>query len=49
MKDLHTVVEAWPTKPMLRPGETQAQNEFNILLGSNYSCIERFVEWKRTK
>ncbi|KAL2835295.1 hypothetical protein BDW59DRAFT_177240 [Aspergillus cavernicola] len=49
MKGLNTVAEAWPTKPRLRLGQEEAQDEFNILLGSNYSCVERFVEWRRTK
>ncbi|KAJ5210551.1 hypothetical protein N7491_010358 [Penicillium cf. griseofulvum] len=49
MKDLNTVVEAWPTKPILERGQKGSQDEFNILLGSNYTCVERFVEWRRTK
>lgn len=49
MKDLHTVVEAWPTSLKLRPGQPGAQEEFNNLLGSNFNCTERFVEWKRAK
>ncbi|KAJ5742608.1 uncharacterized protein N7511_011340 [Penicillium nucicola] len=47
MKDLHTVVETWPTKPILERGQQGSQDEFNILLGSNYTCVERFVEWRR--
>jgi hypothetical protein len=49
MKDNNTVVEPWPTKPTLNPGEKGSQEEFNILLGSNYTCVERFVEWRRTR
>ncbi|KAJ5742540.1 uncharacterized protein N7511_011272 [Penicillium nucicola] len=49
MKDLNTVVEAWPTKPMLERGQQGSQDEFNILLGSNHTCVERFVEWRWTK
>lgn len=49
MKNYNTVVEAWPTKPMLQLEQKEAQLEFNALLGSNYTCLERFVEWKRTK
>lgn len=49
MKDLNTIVEAWPTRPVLEPGQEGSQDEFNILLGSNYSCVERLVEWRRTK
>ncbi|KAJ0423532.1 hypothetical protein BJY00DRAFT_321672 [Aspergillus carlsbadensis] len=49
MKDVNTVVEAWPTKPILEPGQKGSQEEFDILLGSNYTCVERFVEWRRTR
>ncbi|KAJ5501693.1 hypothetical protein N7453_006510 [Penicillium expansum] len=49
MKDLNTVVKAWPTKPILKPGQQGSQDEFNILLGSNFTCVERLVEWRRTK
>ncbi|KAG0156690.1 hypothetical protein PDIDSM_3871 [Penicillium digitatum] len=49
MKDRNTVVEAWPTKPILKPGQQGSQDEFDILLGSNYTCVERLVEWRRTR
>ncbi|KAJ5335809.1 uncharacterized protein N7506_005745 [Penicillium brevicompactum] len=49
MKDRKTVVEAWPTKPILKRGQQGSQDEFNILLDSNFTCVERFVEWRRTK
>ncbi|KAI3049468.1 hypothetical protein CBS147353_11672 [Aspergillus niger] len=49
MKNVNTVVEAWPTKPTLRPNHREAQNEFKVLLGSHHTCVERFLEWRRTK
>jgi hypothetical protein len=49
MKDNNTVVEPWPTKPILEPGQKGSQEEFNLLLGSNHTCVERFVEWRRTR
>lgn len=49
MKNINTVVEPWPTKPILNPGDKGSQEEFNILLGSNYTCVEWFVEWRRTR
>ena len=49
MKDFNTVVEPWPTKPILEPGQKGSQDEFNTLLGSNYTCVERFVEWRRIR
>lgn len=48
MKRINTVVEEWPTKPIVQLGQMEAQKEFDILLGSNHSCIERLVEWRRT-
>ena len=33
----------------LRLPQTGAQEEFNALLGSNYSGLERYVEWRRSE
>jgi hypothetical protein len=49
MKKINTVVEAWPTKQTLQLGHKEAEHEFKVLLGSNYTCLERFAEWKHTK
>jgi hypothetical protein len=49
MKEQHTIVEQWPMKLELRPGEPGTQEKFNILLSSGHSATERYVEdWKRT-
>ncbi|KAK4207107.1 hypothetical protein QBC37DRAFT_456544 [Rhypophila decipiens] len=47
-KECNTIVEKWPTRLKLRHGQDGAQEEFMVLLGSNFSGTERYVEWKRT-
>lgn len=47
MKDNHTVVEKWPFRLKLEPGQPGAQEEFDQLLGGGVSGKERYVEWKR--
>ncbi|KAH0421179.1 hypothetical protein CcaCcLH18_13597 [Colletotrichum camelliae] len=47
MKGSHTVIEKWPFRLKLRPGQTGAQEEFDRLLGGGVSSKERYVEWKR--
>lgn len=47
MKDRHTVIEKWPYRPKLRPGQPGAQEEFDRALGAGPSSKERYVEWKR--
>ncbi|KAK1490750.1 hypothetical protein CCUS01_14345 [Colletotrichum cuscutae] len=47
MKGSYTVIEKWPFKLKLRPGQTGAQEEFDRLLGGGVSSKERYVEWKR--
>ena len=47
MKESHTVVEKWPFRLKLQPGQPGAQEEFNRLLGGGLSGKERYVEWKR--
>lgn len=49
MKVKHTIVEKWPLRLKLRPGQQGAQEEFEMLRSSDHSGIERYVEWKRTK
>jgi hypothetical protein len=48
MKKKPTVIESWPTALKLRPGQNGAQEEFDLLLASNFTGLERYVEWKRT-
>ena len=47
IKDRHTVIEKWPFRLKLRPGQPGAQEEFDRLLGGGMSGKERYVEWKR--
>ncbi len=47
MKDKHTVIEKWPFRLKLWPGQLGAQEEFDRLLGGGISGRERYVEWKR--
>jgi len=46
-KDKHTVIEKWPFRLKLRPGQPGAQQEFDQLLGGGVSSKERYEEWKR--
>jgi hypothetical protein len=48
MKKKPTVIESWPTALKPLPGQNGAQEEFDLLLASNFTGLERYVEWKRT-
>lgn len=47
MKDKHTVIEKWPFRLKLAPGQSGAQEEFELALRGGPSTKERYVEWKR--
>ena len=47
MKNTYTIVDKWPLKLKLRPGQPGAQGEFDVLLSSGHAGFERYVEWKR--
>jgi hypothetical protein len=47
MKEKNTIIEQWPFRLKLRPGQPGAQGEFERLLGGGVSGKERYVEWKR--
>jgi hypothetical protein len=47
VKEKHTIVEQWPFRLKLRPGQPGAQQEFDRLLAGGVSGKERYVEWKR--
>ncbi|RCI15981.1 hypothetical protein L249_3026 [Ophiocordyceps polyrhachis-furcata BCC 54312] len=47
IKDRPTIVEKWPYRLKLRPGQPKAQEEFDRLLGSWAIGKERYVEWKK--
>lgn len=47
LKVKHTIVEEWPFRLKLEPGEPGAQEEFDRLLAGGSSGKECYVEWKR--
>ncbi|RDA90834.1 hypothetical protein CP533_1556 [Ophiocordyceps camponoti-saundersi (nom. inval.)] len=47
IKENPTIVEKWPYKIKLRPGQPKAQEEWDRLLGSWAIGKERYVEWKK--
>jgi hypothetical protein len=47
MKDRHTIVEKWPTRPKGKPGQPGYENEIAMFLATDLSNTERYVEWKR--
>ncbi|KFY06924.1 hypothetical protein V492_07605 [Pseudogymnoascus sp. VKM F-4246] len=49
MKEVHTVVEKWPTRLKLQLGEKGDKEEFLMLLGSTFIGTERHVEWKKVE
>ncbi|KAL4811860.1 hypothetical protein BDW67DRAFT_179221 [Aspergillus spinulosporus] len=48
MKDTNSIIEKWPYRLKLRPGQRGAQEEFDRCLASGLSTMERYVEWRRT-
>ena len=48
MKDYHTIIEKWPTRPKLEPGSPGSDAELAEIWGGFPSYMERYVEWKRT-
>jgi hypothetical protein len=49
MKEHNTIIEKWPTRLKLRIGQEGAKEEFRLNLGSNFTNIERYVEWTKVK
>ena len=47
MKDKYTVIEKWPFRLKLQPGQAGAQEEFDRLLGGGVSGKECYLEWRR--
>lgn len=47
MKDEHTIIEKYPFRLKLSPGQPGAQEEFDQVLASPLMGMERYVEWKR--
>ncbi|KAK7987452.1 hypothetical protein PG989_007767 [Apiospora arundinis] len=48
MKPKQTIIEKWPYRLKLRPGQTGAQEEFDSLITKGVTSKECYVEWKRT-
>ena len=49
IKNINTVVEKWPTQLKLQLSQEGAEEEFRLLLGSGFTNIERYVEWRRVE
>jgi hypothetical protein len=47
MKEKHSIIEKWPYRLKLRPGQPGAQEEFERRLRDGVSGKERYIEWKR--
>lgn len=47
MKVEHTIIDKWPYRLKLRPGQAGAQEEFDRYLSGGLSSKERYVEWRR--
>lgn len=47
IKHKHTVIDKWPYRLRLRPGQPGAQEEFDMALRGSPSSKERYMEWKR--
>jgi hypothetical protein len=47
VKEKHTVIEKWPFRLKLQPGQPGAQEEFDRLLAGGVAGKERYVEWKK--
>jgi hypothetical protein len=42
------ITEAWPTRLKLEREQNGSQEKFNVLLGSDLTGVEHYVEWQRT-
>ena len=49
MKNRHTIIEKWPTRLKLTPGQPGADEEMDVVLRSCRSYMERYVEWARAE
>lgn len=47
MKTKHTIIDKWPYRLKLRPGQPGAQEEFDRFMTGTNTTKERYVEWKR--
>ena len=49
IKKKSTVVESWPLRLTLNQEDVGAQEEFDLLLSSSSSGVERYVEWSNMR
>jgi hypothetical protein len=49
MKNKNTIVESWPSRLKLKPEHDGAQDEFDLLLSSSSSGVDRYVEWSKVR
>ncbi|KAF5534428.1 hypothetical protein FPHYL_13431 [Fusarium phyllophilum] len=47
IKDQHTIIEKWPFRLKLKPGQEGAQEEFDRMMGPGVTGKEFYLEWKR--
>lgn len=47
MKEHHTIIDKWPMRLKLRPGQPGAKEEFGLLFSTGHEGTERYVEWKK--
>lgn len=47
MKDKHTIIDKWPYRLKLEPGQEGSSEEFYRLMTSGLSSRELYLEWKR--
>ena len=43
----NSICDPWPTRSKLGRNQAGSQEEFDVLLGSNFSGLEHYTEWKR--
>ncbi|EXM24872.1 hypothetical protein FOTG_08351 [Fusarium oxysporum f. sp. vasinfectum 25433] len=46
MKEEHTIIEKWPHRLKLEPGQEGGSEEFYRLMTSGLSSRELYLEWK---
>ena len=47
VKKPHTIVDMWPARLKLQPGQPGAQKEFDVTFEAGLKGDERYMEWKR--
>lgn len=47
IKAEHTIIEKWPSRLKLKPGQAGVQEEFDRMMGAGVTGKEFYLEWKR--